>query len=100
MKQVINQPAETVVDVLCDVCGRSTRVQGYGLQFGTLQARWGYGAQHDGERYEVHLCEGCFFATLSHLRRERQVNTMFDEQPELAEGTFGLVGRGEFWDES
>lgn len=50
MKQVINQPAETAVDVLCDVCGRSTRMQGSALQFGTLRADWGSGTQHDGEQ--------------------------------------------------
>lgn len=38
------------------VNGRSTRIEGYGLQYGTLRANWGYGAAHDGERYEVHLC--------------------------------------------
>ncbi|AFK72702.1 hypothetical protein A210_13995 [Pseudomonas putida SJTE-1] len=69
-------------------------MQGSALQFGTLRADWDSGAQHDGEHYEVHLCERCFFATLSQLRRERQVNTMFDEQTETAEGDFGLVRRG------
>jgi len=28
-------------DVHCDVCGTSTRVPGYGEQFGVLQAHWG-----------------------------------------------------------
>ncbi|MFU3256883.1 hypothetical protein ACM7LX_33975, partial [Pseudomonas aeruginosa] len=40
-------------------------VEGYGQQFGTLQAHWGYGSKHDGERYKVHLCELWFFRTLS-----------------------------------
>lgn len=96
MKRVTTQPAETVVDIVCDVCGQSTRVDGFGLQFGTLQAHWGYGSKHDGERYEVHLCEMCFFGTLSHLR-ERSVNTMFDGQSNTAEEEFGLVRRDDYW---
>jgi hypothetical protein len=66
---------ESVSDVLCDVCGDSTRVEGYGLQFGALRASWGFGSAHDGERYEVHLCEPCFFRTISGLRRERMVTS-------------------------
>lgn len=100
MKHVVTQPAETVADITCDVCSRSTRVEGYGQQFGTLQAHWGYGSKHDGERYEVHLCEPCFFRTLSALRRERLVNTMFDEEPSTAKDEFGLVRRGDFWSDS
>jgi len=97
VKHAITQSVETVVDIICDVCHQSTRVEGYGQQFGTLQAQWGDGSKHDGERYEVHLCELCFFRTLSALRRERMVNTMFDEEPDTQEDEFGLVRRDEFW---
>lgn len=54
-------PTQSSADVFCDVCGGATRTPGYGQQFGTLQARWGYGSAHDGERYHVRLCEACFF---------------------------------------
>ena len=72
MKIPAMEQTESISDVLCDVCGDSTRIEGYGLQFGTLRASWGYGSTHDGERYEVHLCEPCFFRTISGLRRERR----------------------------
>lgn len=86
------EQTESVSDVLCDVCGDSTRVEGYGVQFGTLRASWGYGSAHDGERYEVCLCEPCFFRTISGLRRERMVNFMFsDEDQEPSD--FGRVAR-------
>ncbi|MHC3748965.1 hypothetical protein ACYKDZ_08785 [Stutzerimonas stutzeri] len=81
---------ETPVDIACDVCCQNIRAEG-DCQYGILLAYWGHGSQHDGERYEVHLCEPCFFRTLSHLRRERMVNTMFDEEPDTAEDEFGLV---------
>lgn len=91
MKHFATVPVETVVDVTCDVCCQSTRVDGYGQQFGTLQASWGYDSKHDGEHYEIHLCEPCFFHTLSNLRRERMVNTMFDESFDGVVDEFGLV---------
>ena len=90
------EQTESVSDVLCDVCGDSSRVEGYGLQFGTLRAICGYGSAHDGERYEVHLCEPCFFRTLFGLRRERMVNFMFtDENQDLND-----FGRDDFFNDS
>ncbi|MEB3736474.1 hypothetical protein ULF88_25790 [Halopseudomonas pachastrellae] len=98
MKTMIIEQTESVDDVLCDVCGDSTRVEGYGLQFGTLRASWGYGSKHDGECYEVHLCEPCFFRTISDLKRERMVNFMFsDENPELND--FGRVAQDDFFND-
>ncbi|MFI8607834.1 hypothetical protein ACIGFL_05750 [Pseudomonas sp. NPDC077649] len=98
MKVTALEPAESVSDVLCDVCRDSTRVEGYGLQFGTLSARWGFGSAHDGERYEIHLCEPCFFRTLSGLRRDRMVNAMFsDEDEDLS--NFGLIARDDFFND-
>ena len=43
---------EVVTDVVCDVCNQSTK-----LEFGNLSAHWGYGSKHDGEKYELQLCE-------------------------------------------
>jgi len=98
MKIKAVEQTELVTEVLCDVCGDRTRVEGYGLQFGTLSASWRYGSNHDGERYEVHLCESCFFRTISDLRRERMVNFMFsDEGQDLS--NFGLVSRDDFFND-
>jgi len=83
---------------LCDVCRGSNRVEGYGSQFGVLRASWGYGSRHDGEKYEVHLCEFCFFRTLSGLRRERMVNTMFDEETKDLRN-FGLIARDDYFND-
>lgn len=74
----------------------STEVKGYGHQFGTLQTPRGYGSRHDGECYQMHLCEACFFSTLSNLRRTRMVNTMFDDDVADPEETFGLASRDEY----
>ena len=98
MKITATEQTESVSDVLCDVCGESTRVEGSGLQFGTFRASWGYGSAHNGERYEVHLCETCFFRALLGLRRERMVNFMFsDEDQDLSD--FGRVARDDFFND-
>jgi len=98
MRITAKEQDESLNDVLCDVCGDSTRVEGYGLQFGTLRAGWGYGSTHDGEHYEVHLCEQCFFRTLSGLGRKRMVNFMFsDADQDLSD--FGRVARDDFFND-
>lgn len=81
------KPVEQQV-LSCDVCGTDLRVPGYGAQFGTLHARWGYGAQHDGEHYCVHLCEMCFFQAVGNLRRQHQVFALFAEGPIGDEAAF------------
>lgn len=87
---------DVVEDVICDVCRSGTRIPGYGLQYGKLEARWGYGARHDGEQYRVHLCEQCFFSVLGLLRRERMVNGMFDDDAPFTSDEFGLISRGNY----
>lgn len=98
MKLRAVEQTESVSDVMCDICGDNTRIEGYGLQFGTLHANWGYGSSHDGERYEVHLCEPCFFRTISSLRRERMVNFMFsDDDSDLS--NFGRIACDDFFND-
>ena len=96
----MNEPIQSNADIHCDVCGCSTRVLGYGEQHGTLQALWGFGAQHDGERYRVHLCESCFFGALAYLRQERRIHTFFDDEQPTDDQVFGRIARDDFFGES
>jgi hypothetical protein len=98
VKVTAAEQIESVSDVLCDVCGATTRIEGHGLQFGALRASWGFGSVHDGERYEVHLCEPCFFMALAGLKRDRMVNTMFSASDEDL-SNFGLVARDDFFND-
>ncbi len=82
--------------VRCDLCGGETSVSGYGQQFGVLHASWGYGSRHDGERYRVHLCEGCFFQVLLYIKQEREIQHLFNDEP-LDDREFGLIARGDYW---
>lgn len=80
------QLQEVIVGVLCDICHQSTT-----LEFGTLKAHWGYGSKHDGERYEVQLCETCFFDVITVLKTAKRDHHMFDETFDHAElGKLGL----------
>lgn len=88
---------ESVVDVTCDVCGASTQMDEGGYQYGTLQAHWGYGTKHDGERYEAHLCEHCFFLALANLKEERRAQRMFHADAPEQSSDLGLLVRNDFF---
>lgn len=96
----MNEPSQTVPDIHCEVCGGHTRAAGYGQQFGTLQALWGYGTQHDGDRYRVVLCESCFFQTLAYLREQRRIASLFDYEQPADDQEFGRIARNNFFGES
>lgn len=92
MKVTSKQLVDVVTDVLCDVCGKSTSLSDqHSPQFGMLQADWGYGSSHDGESYQVHLCEGCFFTTLAYLKEQRRGNKMFSKKSVEQERELGLI---------
>lgn len=97
MKVIGLVEVESVVDVTCDVCGASTRMDEGGYQYGTLQAHWGYGTKHDGERYEAHLCEHCFFLALANLKEERRAQRMFDADAPEHSSDLGLLARNDFF---
>ncbi|MFQ2601389.1 hypothetical protein ACK30G_00700 [Aeromonas caviae] len=84
-------PTEQVVDVLCDACGCSTKTTFGTNEYGCLSADFGYGSQHhDGERYQVHLCEMCFFGTLATVREMHRGHHMFDDEAANPD-TFGRI---------
>ena len=99
MKVIGKVEIEGVSDVVCDVCRLTTRVDGGGLQFATLQAHWGYGSKHDGERWEIHLCESCFFQAVAGLKQERRTQGLFDESGGMPADDFGLVSNVDFFND-
>ena len=100
MKIKEKKAVEVVRDILCDVCLDSTRVEGGSLQYGVLQAHWGYGSAHDGERYEIHLCERCFFQAVASLKQERRIQTMFSEHDkDPLTDNFGLVATDDYFND-
>ncbi|WP_141440763.1 hypothetical protein [Vreelandella titanicae] len=92
---------DSVADVVCDVCLCSTRGNNDGLEFATLQTHWGYGTMHDGERYEIHLCESCFILAVSNLKQERRIQNLFSDDEgvssQSADDGFGLVAKDDYF---
>jgi hypothetical protein len=84
---------EVVADVVCDVCGMSTRNGDGELQYGTMHASWGRGSAHCGETYELHLCENCFFSQVAEMKRTRWLAVMFDDDGDaiLGNDSYGRV---------
>lgn len=55
------ETVEVIDDILCNKCGKSTRLpESRCFSFVALDVLWGYGAAHDTEHHESHLCEGCY----------------------------------------
>lgn len=60
---------DSVESIVCKRCGRVCRPEG---EYGLLSAAWGAGSKHAGESYELHLCEPCFFALVSAIKRGKR----------------------------
>ena len=83
---------DSVESIVCKRCGRVCRPEG---EYGLLCAAWGAGSKHAGESYELHLCEPCFFALVSAIKRERWAQSMFTQDADalLADESFGRVDK-------
>tara|TARA_Y100000034_G_scaffold121644_2_gene166134 strand:+ start:816 stop:1121 length:306 start_codon:yes stop_codon:yes gene_type:complete len=50
-----------VVDVVCDICKKSTRDQGdMNFEYAELAATWGFYSKKDCEQHNCHMCETCY----------------------------------------
>ena len=73
MKTFKEQLRKVVDDVNCDVCGKSTTINtNVGPDYATLESCWGYGSEKDGTKYNIELCETCFFEVLSFIKEKRR----------------------------
>lgn len=83
--------AAVAVSVVCDRCGQTCPSDDGHPQHAVLSAAWKSGSQQNPEAYELHLCESCFFATLSTIKRERWAQLMFSEEADslLSDANFG-----------
>jgi hypothetical protein len=74
MKTYKTKRVKFVEDVLCDCCGKSTtNYPDYiGPDYATLESCWGYGSEKDGTKYNIELCETCFFEVLSFIKEKRR----------------------------
>jgi len=72
MKTFKEQLKRVVDDVYCDACGKSTTINtNIGPDYATLESCWGYGSYHDGSKYDIELCETCFFDVINFIKEKR-----------------------------
>jgi len=87
MKTFKEQLRRVVDDVSCDICGKSTTNNtNIGPDYATLESCWGYGSKHDGSKYDIELCENCFFEVLDFIKQKRKevlgpFNYPYDKDP-------------------
>ena len=73
MRTFKEEVRKVIDDVNCDICGKSTtNYKEVGPDYATLESYWGYGSSNDGSKYEIHICEFCFDATLEFLKQKRK----------------------------
>jgi len=58
IKEIVKEPTTKVVDVTCDICGKSCNTE-YDAEYMSLKACWGYMSGKDLEIWEAQVCESC-----------------------------------------
>lgn len=87
MRTFKKKTVKVVDDVSCDCCGKSTtNYAQVGPDYATLESCWGYGSTNDGSKYNIDLCETCFFEVLTFLKEKRRkvlgpFNFPYDHDP-------------------
>jgi hypothetical protein len=73
MKTFKEKTIKVVEDVHCDTCGKSTTNDtNVGPDYATLESCWGYGSSNDGSKYNIDLCETCFFDVINFIKDKRR----------------------------
>lgn len=89
MKKYKTRQARVLVDILCDVCGKSCKNEFNAVlgdddeqldeagdfEYGTVSASWGYSSRKDGVSYSATLCETCFDDVVKHINNLRTQRT-------------------------
>lgn len=58
--ELITEEHEKIVDVLCDICGKSCKDEyDMNYEYSQLIACWGYGSRKDTESWNFNFCEEC-----------------------------------------
>lgn len=68
---------DVIDEVLCDLCGKSCSKSpceklGHSNQpkheYAELYANWGFYSDSNNKKYEIHLCEYCFYDVLAYCK--------------------------------
>lgn len=72
MKKYEKRVRQTLIDILCDICGASCKTQLDDFEYAELSATWGYCSSKDGESHTTLMCENCFDRVVEHIRYMKQ----------------------------
>jgi len=75
MKKYQEQLRLALVDLFCDVCGKSCKTPIDDYEYAALKAQWGYSSRKDGETCEMELCEDCFDDVVKYLHAHKKAKT-------------------------
>lgn len=79
MKPADENNSVSTAKICCYACCRTVDADGRELEVGSLSASWGKNSTHDGESYNLSLCEECFFRVLGDLRFQRAIQMHVDD---------------------
>jgi hypothetical protein len=64
MRKFEKKLKDTLVEILCDICGKTCSCPGFEdasmAEYATLEASWGYCSASDGNQHHCEMCEDCF----------------------------------------
>lgn len=73
MKTYKEKTIKVIDQILCDICGKTCTDDFYNNhENATLEAIWGYNSRSDGQKFEIHLCESCFYDTIQWMKQKRE----------------------------
>ena len=78
MKPIEENNSAATTKVSCYACCRTVDADGREMEFGSLIASWGRSSTHEGESYDLSLCDECFFRVLGDLRLQRAIQMNID----------------------
>ena len=62
-KKTQTKPVEVICDILCDLCGKTTKCGNNSLlsdfEYATLKFSGGFCSDFDGLRFEIQICQYC-----------------------------------------
>jgi len=60
MRQIKNKTSPTLIDITCDICGKSCKDRAdMNYEMVCLQGSWGYMSRKDGTNWCCDICEDC-----------------------------------------
>ncbi|MCL2565598.1 MAG: hypothetical protein FWE24_07305 [Defluviitaleaceae bacterium] len=66
----IEKQEKTLQDIFCNICGEKIHKNEYGYydDFLSIEKKWGYHSQFDGETHFIDICQLCYKIFLNNMK--------------------------------